>query len=186
MHERDAVCCRELLCFQSLMSRKENERQGKLRDGEGCVRRNGTEHTPCSEWRTEASAKSLRLLTASRMLVGLLHLPSRTSKAFTGLVLSSPGGVKTSVYRLRYPPALGESPACTQGVRDLPEPEPANQVLHSNGPGGPLPNQKTCPLPLRLAPSAARVTPALRSAPTALASPGPRPTEPGRAFPRPH
>lgn len=172
MHERDAVCCRELLCFQSLMSRTENERQGKLRDGEGCVRSNGTEHTACSEWRTEASAKSLRLLTASQMLVGLLHLPSHTSKAFTGLVLSSPGGVKTSVYRLRYPPVLGESPACTQGVRDLPEPDPANQVLHSNRPGRLLPNQKTCPL--RLAPSAAGVTLALRSGPTPLASPGPR------------
>lgn len=110
MHKRDAVCCQELLCFQSLMSRKENETQGKRRDGKGCVRSNGTERTACSEWRTEASAKSLRLLTTSRMLVGLLHLPSRTSKAFTGLVLSSPGGVQTSVYSLRYPPLWGRAP----------------------------------------------------------------------------
>ena len=32
-------------------------RQRKLREREGCLRSNGMEHTACSEWRAEASAK---------------------------------------------------------------------------------------------------------------------------------
>ena len=111
-------------------------------------------------------------------------LPSCTSKAFTGLALSSPGGEKTSVYSLPYPRALGESPACTQGVRDLLRPESANQVLHSNRPGWLLPNQK--PRPSSLAPSAAGVTPALCSAPDSLSLPGAAPGWSQAAPPRAH
>lgn len=161
MHERDAVCRKELLCFprEVSMFRKQNERETEKTEGGWRVRVcvGGADGTNClllaaaSSGRTGASAKRLwGLLTALRMLVGWPCLPSRTPKAFTGLVLSSIEGEKTSTYSLPHRPAAeGGSPACAQGVSDLRGPEPTNQVLNSKRPGSRLSNQKDSPLLLQ-------------------------------------
>lgn len=114
------------------------------------------EQTACSERQLVQAGREpvLRdfggLLTALRMLVGWPCLPSRTPKAFTGLVLSSIEGEKTSAYSLPHRPAAGGgSPACAQGVSDLRGPEPANQVLNSKRPGSRPSNQKNSPLLLQ-------------------------------------